>query len=216
VSDQENLEGRYRRLLAWYPLAFREENGEELIAVLMSGSTEGQRRPSLAASADLIGSGLVMRLRLSVPPSTRSVEAAVRLMYAGAAITTLSLVISMVSVDFLGRAADRLRILGHHQPLPAALSVGMVSGLAIIAIWLVMARAIGQGKSRARFVSTLLFGLATLHIFGNKGVPTLVFAFATWLLGLAALWLLWRPASREFFKSQQAARDEQRTQLSPR
>jgi hypothetical protein len=49
-------------------------------------------------------------------------------------------------------------------------------------------------------LSTVLVGLATLHLFGNKGLVEVVFAMLTWLIGLAAVWLLWRPTSSAFFK----------------
>ena len=71
--------------------------------MLMACAPDGQRRPGLAASADLIRSGLRMRLRPSVPRSAPTVRAAVRLMYAGAAVTTLSLIVAIISVAFVGR-----------------------------------------------------------------------------------------------------------------
>jgi hypothetical protein len=62
----------------------------------------------------------------------------------------------------------------------------------------------GAGKQRrpdwARIVATVLLGLTTMHLFGNKLIVQAVFAGLTWLLGLAAVWLLWRPASSAFFK----------------
>jgi hypothetical protein len=48
MTDQEHLERAYRRLLGWYPLEFRDENGPEILAVLMAGAPDGQRRPGLA------------------------------------------------------------------------------------------------------------------------------------------------------------------------
>jgi hypothetical protein len=202
MTDQANLERGYRRLLAWYPPAFRRDNGEELLAVLMACAPDGQRRPGLAASADLIRSGLWMRLRPSVPRSAPAVRAAVRLMYAGAAVTTLSLIISIISLAFIGGGAARLRLLGRSQPLPVAITVGIMGGLVLIALWLWMARANGLGRNWARILSTVLFGLATLHLFGNKDVVQGFFAVVTWLVGLAAVWLLWRPDSNAFFKPQ--------------
>jgi hypothetical protein len=189
-------------LLAWYPPAFRRANGEELLAVLMACAPDGQRRPGLAASADLIRSGLWMRLRPNVPRSAPAVQAAVRLMYAGAAVTTLSLIISIISLAFIGGGAARLRLLGRSQSLPVAITVGIMGGLVLIALWLWMARANGLGRNWARILSTVLFGLATLHLFDNKDVVQGVFAVVTWLVGLAAVWLLWRPASNAFFKPQ--------------
>jgi len=202
MTDQEHLERAYRRLLAWYPRDFRRENEQEILAVLMACAPDGQRRPGLAASADLIRSGLWMRLRPNVPRSAPTVRAAVQLMYTGAAVTTLSLIIAIISLAHIGRSAAGLRLAGHSQPVPVAVTVGIVVGLVLIALWLWMARAISQGRNWARILSTVLFSLATLHLFGNKGVFEVVFALLTWLIGMAAVWLLWRPTSAAFFKRQ--------------
>ena len=85
-------------MLAWYPRGSGEENGPEILAVLMACAPDGQRRPGLAQSADLIRSGLWMRLRPSVPRSARTVRAAVRLMYAGAAVSTVNLIILLAVI----------------------------------------------------------------------------------------------------------------------
>jgi hypothetical protein len=63
VTDSSGLEQGYRRLLGWYPRAFRREHADEILAVLMASAPEGQRRPRLAESADLVWSALKMRLR---------------------------------------------------------------------------------------------------------------------------------------------------------
>ena len=44
------LERSYRRRLACYPRAWRRENEEEILAVLLACAAEDQRRPGLAAS----------------------------------------------------------------------------------------------------------------------------------------------------------------------
>jgi hypothetical protein len=205
MTDRANLERGYRRLLAWYPRAFRREHEQEILAVLMACAPDDQRRPGVAASADLIWSGLWMRLRPNLPRSARTVRAAVGLMYAGAAVTATSLVIAIVSLAHVGRGAATLRVAGRSQPLAVAVAVGIAGGLAMIALWLWMARANGRGHNWARVVSTALVTLATLHLFGNKGVAQVAFAVLTWLVGLAAVWLLWRPASSAFFRPQGSA-----------
>ena len=215
MTDQEHLERAYRRLLAWYPREFRHENGPEILAVLMADAPPGQRRPGLAESADLIRSGLWMRLRPSVPRSARTVRAAVKLMYAGAAVSTVNLIILMA---LIGDAKAYHAMLGYH--LTAAqvsrlttlfITVSILWALVPIALWLWMARACGRGRNWARIVSTLLFGVATLDltgVFGPRGFrvslvltvfgPTIPVLY--WLVGLAVVWLLWRPASRAFFR----------------
>lgn len=63
MSGDTGLERGYRRLLACYPRRFRDDHGEELLAVLLASARDGQQRPGLAERADLVRSGLGMRLR---------------------------------------------------------------------------------------------------------------------------------------------------------
>ena len=62
MSDSTQLERRYRRLLAFYPKAFRREHEQEMLSVLIAGAAEGQRRPSLAEAIDLVGNAIFMRM----------------------------------------------------------------------------------------------------------------------------------------------------------
>jgi hypothetical protein len=215
MTDQENLERAYRRLLAWYPRAFRRENGQEILAVLLACAPDGQRRPGLAQAADLIRGGLWMRLRPSAPRSAPTVRAAVRVMCAGAAVSTANLIIALA---FIGDIKVRHTVLGHRltaaqvsQVNTLFITLTIVFDLIPVALWLWMARANGQGRTWARSLSTVLFGLATLELTNAIGGPGIVFGSTvfgpalpvlTWLAGLAAVWLLWRPASTAFFKPQ--------------
>jgi hypothetical protein len=219
MSDQANLERGYRRLLAWYPREFRDENGPEILAVLMASAPDGQRRPGLAESADLIRSGLWMRLRPGVPRSARTVREAVRFMYVGAAVSTVNLIILLPYI--IDMKAIHLEV--HNHPLttaqlnqwgPLIITVTIVLGLVPIALWLWMARANGRARIWARILSTVLFGVATLDLTGafqlhsaigiqinfvpGEFGPTI--PVLTWLVALAAVWLLWRPASTAFFR----------------
>lgn len=63
MSDLARLERRYRRLLAFYPEAFRREHEEEMLSVLLAGASEDQRRPSRDEAIDLVGNALNMRLQ---------------------------------------------------------------------------------------------------------------------------------------------------------
>ena len=54
MSYSPQLERGYRRLLACYPRAFRRENADEIIGVLLATAAEDQRRVAPAESADLI------------------------------------------------------------------------------------------------------------------------------------------------------------------
>lgn len=54
MTDAADLERRYRRLLKCFPARYRHEHEQEILSVLMDGAAEGQRRPGLAESADLV------------------------------------------------------------------------------------------------------------------------------------------------------------------
>jgi uncharacterized membrane protein YvlD (DUF360 family) len=200
--------------LAWYPREFRREKEQEILAVLLADAPDGQRRPGLAASADLIRGGLWMRLRPSVPRSARTVRAAVKLMYAGAAVSAVEQIIvpALIIADI--KVAARGRLLGHSltaaQMRPLIVTVWIIFSLVVIALWLWMARAVGRGRNWARILSTVLFGLWTLQLISDlqgavssgtaEPVLGLLGAALTWPVGAAAVWLLWRPASRAFFR----------------
>jgi hypothetical protein len=62
MTDSADLERRYRRVLAFYPRAFRDEHEQEILSALMAGAAEGQRRPRLAESFDLLSNAISMRL----------------------------------------------------------------------------------------------------------------------------------------------------------
>jgi hypothetical protein len=62
MNEPAALERGYRRLLAWYPRPFRAEREDEILAVLMAGAEQGQRRPRPAEAIDLIKNAVVLRL----------------------------------------------------------------------------------------------------------------------------------------------------------
>jgi hypothetical protein len=155
-------------------------------------------------------------LRPVLPPPVRT---AVKLMYAGAAASAAGLIIGLALIIVDIKAAARGQFLGHSlatpQMRPVIIAVWIVFGLVGIALWLWMARANGQGRNWARILSTVLFGLATLQLGHPQpqgspagfGVTVLYYGVAAlfvagWLVGAAAVWLLWRRASTAFFKPQ--------------
>jgi len=231
MTDQEHLERAYRRLLGWYPREFRRENEQEILAVLMADAAPGQRRPGLAEAADLICSGLWLWLRPSVPRSARTVRAAVKLMYAGAAVSTVNLIIMLaVIVDIMVYHAW----LGHRVTAAQASHVNTLFitmwtlwALVPVALWLWMARETGRGRNWARIVSTVLFGFATLDLTGAFSwppgiqlslVPTVygptIIPVLYWLVGGAVVWLLWRPASRAYFRPRGYTQAQHQAQMA--
>jgi hypothetical protein len=143
--------------------------------------------------------------RPSAPPS---VVNAVKLMYAGAAVSTVSLVLSLVDIGgtktAIHKARPNLTTAQVNQLNTFIIALAVFSGVIGVGLWLWMAKANGQGRNWARILSSVLFGLATLDMFGVLSQPKtligLVFPVLTWLIGLGAVILLWRKDSTAFFK----------------
>jgi hypothetical protein len=165
------------------------------------------------------------------PAAPAQVRTAVKLMYAGAAVSTVPLIIALAYIGDIN--AYGLRWNGHSLTAaqishwrPLIITVVIVTGLVVPAVWLWMARANGQGRNWARVLSTVLFGLATLQltsafrtpIGAGFGVAVLgaILTVLTWLVGLAAVWLLWRRDSSAFFKPQGFTQAGSGVQLSSR
>ena len=144
-------------------------------------------------------------------------------MYAGAAVSAAGLIIGLALIIVDIKAAARRRFLGHSltapQMRPLIIAVWIVFGLVVIALWLWMARADGQGRNWARILSAVLFGLATLQLRGDFTQPvshagsgatvlyyagTALFA-AAWLAGRRCGVAALAPGLQRFFKPQGSA-----------
>ena len=131
------------------------------------------------------------------PAAPAPVRSAVKVMYGGAA--SAAAVFLIATLPSIGDIHGRL--LGHRvTATPFTITLVIVLIVAEIALWLWMARAVGQGRRWARILSVVLTALATLELQGQHGVLSVFLAWVTFLTGLAVVWLLWRPASRAFFK----------------
>jgi hypothetical protein len=159
------------------------------------------------------------------PPAPAPVRTAGKFMYAGAISSAAELIATLAfSWDIklyhltLARHTYTAAQLSHVRPLIIAAVTAF--GLAEIVLWLWMARATSQGKNWARILSTVLFALATLkllsalEVIGKSGGGPVFFDVLDWLTGLAAVWLLWRPAASAFFKPPMALRPGPPTQIS--
>jgi len=149
------------------------------------------------------------------PPAPAAVLTAARFMHGGAISSAAYLIAALPFADDVKGS-----VLSYHlAATPLIITLVILAGLAVIGLWLWMARATSQGKNWARVLSTVLFGLATLELLsaleliGKNGIAQALTAALTWLSGLAAVWLLWRPASSAFFKSARAARSRPPSQI---
>lgn len=136
------------------------------------------------------------------------VRHAVTAMYAGAAASLLYLIVSVatqgatkaaIKKRFPHLTASQVTTEQHVQVI-----LGIVAGLVAVGAWLLIARACRAGRNWARITGTVLFAIATLDAFAGLINPVSAMvkavAFLVWLAGLAAVVLLWRAASRTYFK----------------
>jgi len=142
------------------------------------------------------------------PAAPAPVLNAVKLMYAGAAVSLVSLIISLTDISgtkaAIRKARPTLTVAQVNQLNGFIIGLAIVSGLVGVGLWLWMSWANKEGKNWARVLSTVLFALATLDLFGVFSQPKtalgLIFPLVTWLIGLGVIVLLWRPESSQFFK----------------
>ena len=62
-EPDSGLQRRYRRLIASYPVEFREQHGEELLVVMLDCARDGQRFPRPRDAANLVAHGFRARVR---------------------------------------------------------------------------------------------------------------------------------------------------------
>lgn len=63
TNSNARLERRYRRLLGLYPRSYREQHGEDMLAVLMTDADKAKGRPRLAAAVDLVRNAFLVHTR---------------------------------------------------------------------------------------------------------------------------------------------------------
>jgi hypothetical protein len=135
---------------------------------------------------------------------------AVRLMYAGAVVSALSLIVGLVTVGSLRaslhKAQPSLTPTQLHNLQPNMVVGSVFIGLISTGLWAWMALMNKAGKSWARVVATVLFGLDTLFLLlgvaqAGAAAGTLV-SILTWLIGLGAIMYLWRKDASAYISSQ--------------
>jgi len=158
----------------------------------------------------------------AAPPAP--VHRAVRLMQAGAAVSTLSLIFTVIGAfslkhNMLTANAEKVK----DQQLTASQISNTATGLIIytiliglisIGLWLWMARMNEAGRRWARITASVFFALWSLYTYSvlselHGGVTvtatlivSLVLILALWVIGAATVFYLWRPDSTAYFKAQ--------------
>jgi hypothetical protein len=203
------LERGYRRLLAFYPRSFRKENGDEIISVLLATSSQGQARPGLAESADLLKGAARMHMGLSRAP--RSVVVAVRLMCLGALGELATMITTLATAGSIRAAA------AHRYPEYAASVIRVVNfdirlDMATLPLmmlaWLWVAWGNGRGSQWARLAAICFAALYTLAMGMNlsQGVAVLapaamIASAVTWAIGVAAIAFIFARRSWPYYEA---------------
>lgn len=163
---------------------------------------------------------------LGEPDAPPTVQWAVKLMLVGASISTVfllfgvivtvsernSLINALISWNKTQPKSKQLTLSQIHSYVTVSIVTIIIVGLISVALWLWMARMNSAGRNWARITASVLFALWTFYTYQSigdtRGAATLivstVIVLLIWLVGLASLFLLWRPASSLFFKSQPA------------
>jgi hypothetical protein len=210
VSESASLEHGYRRLLAWYPKWFRQENEEEILAVLMACAQDDQTRPSREATIDLLKGAARMRLRPR-PGQPRAVFAAVRLLCLGA-LAELGLLVTVIATTASVQASVARIAPASVQSSGLHILADEVLAPVVIAAWLLLARGISRRSDSARAGVAALFGLITLSMLAVLAAGAPMYATAdfaagatVWFICLVSMVLIVTPASNRYFRPETAA-----------
>jgi len=212
MSNSADLERGYRRVLACYPKAFRQENEEEILGVLMDSAEDGQQRIGLAETAALIRGALRMRLRPGPSRPPRTVLVAVRLMCIGA-VAELAALATVIATAGSLKAAVLARDPAQWHTALLMLTAKEVAAPIGIALWLWLAWANGRGHDWARLIFTWFFGMFTVSLLVALAQHAVAYApadlaalTALWLVALASMVLIFSKASRPYYRQEPAQR----------
>lgn len=148
-----------------------------------------------------------MTERPAQPPALRN---AVRLMWVGDALALISVIVTLAFSSKIKSSVTKAAIKANvtrrsegkavlttsqiHSLASATIIVIAVAGIIAVLLWAWMAWANNKGSSWARIVATVLFALNTISLIVEAGRASIAIIFVAlgWLVGLAAVVLLWR------------------------
>lgn len=189
MTGSDRLERHYRRLLSWYPEAFRREYEDEILGVLLAGARDRQRRPGAMDSLDLAMNGLSMRLRPESPRPERALLGLPVLLYVGALmelaagltiLATTSSVQSNLAGGNPGLTDAHWRTLVASQLEAVALAACLAA-----AGWLGLGWAIRRGHGWARIAFGVFLGFNLFGLFDGLAHGSAAFAPADVAVGAA-------------------------------
>jgi hypothetical protein len=142
-------------------------------------------------------------------PAPVSVLNAVKLMYVGAALSAVGLVLGFATVGStrtaLRKAYPNDSTTTINNSVHAAVAGAVVVGLIAVGLWLWMAWKNKAGRNWARITSTVFFAIATVGqlftLSEHVAVLNKLFSFLGWLVALGAIIYLWKRDSTQYFKA---------------
>jgi hypothetical protein len=150
------------------------------------------------------------------PPIPQSVTRAVQVMYLGAVASLIGIIIELLTrhslrtfiANHATRNGSRLTAAQVADTYHAELVVLVAVGLIGIGLWIWMAQMNKAGRNWARITSTVFFALDTLGAIGalaggalSGGSSNRFYGLVVWVIGAAAILLLWQRSSTQYFKS---------------
>jgi hypothetical protein len=142
------------------------------------------------------------------PEPPQQLQNAVRLMYAGAGLSAVSFIVGLVTIGSLKstiRADDPSFTNAQvNAGVTIALVIAGIFGLIGLGPWIWMALANRAGKSWARVVATVFFGIDTVGLLAsfartNTGA-SIILEVLVWLVGLGAIILMWNRESSAYYQ----------------
>jgi hypothetical protein len=131
-------------------------------------------------------------------------------MYTGAALEVVALIAAVLTRGSLRSVILRRHpdytLAQLHTAEAARIFPLIIGALIAIGLWIWMAQANGRGLSWARTLAAVLFGIGTLSLILSviiaHAFATLIVGVIIWLVGLAAIVLLYSKESAPFFGRQ--------------
>jgi hypothetical protein len=151
-------------------------------------------------------------------PVPQSVARAVQVMYVGALASLVGIILELLTRHslrtFIANHAtskgNRLTATQVVDTYHTELVVLVVVGLIGVGLWIWMAQMNKRGRKWARITSTVFFALDTLGAIGglaggmlSGGSVNRFYGLVVWVIGAAAVILLWRRQSSDYFKGAQ-------------
>lgn len=144
-------------------------------------------------------------------PLPTSLRYAVWLMYAGAVLSAIDLIVSLATAGSLYTVLEKANPHTSHVQVAnaahAEITASVLLWVVTIIFWIVMARTNQAGRSWARIIAAILCALATLSFFEAVREPAALISkliyLPLWLVGVVTLVLLWRKDTTAYIKAGQ-------------